>query len=102
LTVITVSTASCASRKLVRSSRCKSGPSKRQRPLGSECCVVAGDSGREAYTAIAWGVGLSHERSDIAGPRVSIRSKATCAAPLSDVYPSRFFVTSGGLISYGA
>jgi putative tryptophan/tyrosine transport system substrate-binding protein len=46
-------------------------------------------------------VGLSHERSDIAGPRVSIRSKATCAAPLSEVYPSRFFVTSGGLISYG-
>jgi hypothetical protein len=28
--------------------------------------VVTGDSGREAYTAIAWGVGLSHERSDIA------------------------------------
>src|SRR5437870_7435727 len=53
--------------KLVRSSRCKSGPSKGQRPLGSECCVTAGDSGREAYTAIAWGVGLSHERSDIAG-----------------------------------
>jgi len=29
--------------------------------------VVAGDSGDEAYTAIVWGVGLSHERSDIAG-----------------------------------
>jgi hypothetical protein len=29
--------------------------------------VAAGDSGREAYTAIAWGVGLSLERSDIAG-----------------------------------
>jgi hypothetical protein len=29
--------------------------------------VVTGDSGCEAYTAIAWGVGLSHERSDIAG-----------------------------------
>jgi hypothetical protein len=29
--------------------------------------VAAGDSGREAYTAIAWGVGSSHERSDIAG-----------------------------------
>jgi hypothetical protein len=29
--------------------------------------VAPGDSGREAYTAIAWGVGLSHERSDIAG-----------------------------------
>src|SRR6516162_5154198 len=35
--------------------------------LGSECCVITGDSGREAYTAIAWGVGLSHERSDVAG-----------------------------------
>src|ERR1700748_3724254 len=33
----------------------------------SECVVATGDSGREAYTAIAWGVGLSHERSDIAG-----------------------------------
>lgn len=53
--------------KLVRSSRWKSGPSKGQRPLGSECCVVAGDSDCEAYTAIARGVGLSHERSDIAG-----------------------------------
>ena len=29
--------------------------------------MATGDSGREAYTAIAWGVGLSHERSDIAG-----------------------------------
>ena len=29
--------------------------------------MAAGDSGCEAYTAIAWGVGLSLERSDIAG-----------------------------------
>jgi hypothetical protein len=29
--------------------------------------VATGDSGREAYTAIAWDVGLSHERSYIAG-----------------------------------
>ena len=29
--------------------------------------MATGVSGREAYTAIAWGVGLSHERSDIAG-----------------------------------
>jgi hypothetical protein len=29
--------------------------------------VVTGDGGCEAYTAIAQGVGLSHERSDIAG-----------------------------------
>src|SRR5438067_12467998 len=35
--------------------------------LGSECCVATGDSGCEAYTAIAWGVGLSLVRSDIAG-----------------------------------
>jgi hypothetical protein len=53
--------------KLVRSSRWKTGPSKGQRPLGSECCVVTGDSGCEAYTAIARGVGLSLVRSDIAG-----------------------------------
>jgi Integrase core domain len=29
--------------------------------------VATGDGGDEAYTAIACGVGLSHERSDIAG-----------------------------------
>jgi hypothetical protein len=29
--------------------------------------VATGDGGCEAYTAIAWGVGLSHERSYIAG-----------------------------------
>ena len=29
--------------------------------------MAAGDSGCEAYSAIAWGVGLSYERSDIAG-----------------------------------
>jgi hypothetical protein len=51
----------------VRSSRWKSGASKGQRPLGSECCVITGDSDDEAYTAIAWGVGLSLERSDFAG-----------------------------------
>ena len=71
--------------KLVRSSRWKSGPSKGQRPLGSECCVVTGDSGCEAYTAVAWGVGLSHERSISQGQRVFTRSKATCAAPLREV-----------------
>jgi hypothetical protein len=53
--------------KLTRSSRWKTGPSTEWRPLGSECCVATGDSDCEAYTAIAWGVGLSHERSDIAG-----------------------------------
>ena len=33
----------------------------------SDPTVATGDSGCEAYTAIAWGVGLSHERSDVAG-----------------------------------
>ena len=51
--------------KLVRSSRWKTGPSKGQRPLGSECCVVTGDSGCEAYTAIAWGVGLRMETESL-------------------------------------
>jgi len=55
--------------KLVRSSRWKSGPSKGQR---SECCVTAGDSSREAYTASAWGVGLSHERSDIGSDETGV------------------------------
>ena len=45
----------------------RTGPSKGHRPLGSECCVVTGDGGCKAYTAIAWGVGLSRERADIAG-----------------------------------
>src|SRR3954453_20453156 len=53
--------------KQVGSSRGKSGPSKEKRPRGSACCAATGDSGCEAYTAIAWGVGFSHERSDIAG-----------------------------------
>ena len=47
--------------------------------------MAAGNSGREAYTAIAWGVGLSHERLDVAGAESFIRSKATCAAPLREV-----------------
>jgi hypothetical protein len=29
--------------------------------------MVAGDGGREAYTAIVWGVGLSHEIGNNAG-----------------------------------
>ena len=47
--------------------------------------MASGDSGCEAYTAIAWGVGLSHERSDIAGAESFYCSKATCAAPLCEV-----------------
>ena len=32
---------------------------REQRPLGSEYCATPDDNGCEAYTAIAWGVGLS-------------------------------------------
>src|SRR4030081_1110793 len=39
----------------------------RRRLVAALATTLAGDSGCEAYTAIAWGVGLSHERSDIAG-----------------------------------
>src|SRR5208282_6906791 len=38
----------------------------------SECCVVAGDGEGEAYTAIVWGVGLSHEIFNIAGAEAVI------------------------------
>ena len=44
--------------------------------------MVTGDSGCEAYTAIAWGVGLSHERSDIAGAESSYSLESNmCAVP---------------------
>jgi hypothetical protein len=54
--------------KLARSSRCESGPSKALagRSVVSVACA-AGNDGHEAYTAIVWGVGLSHERNNNAG-----------------------------------
>lgn len=71
--------------KLVRSSQWKSGPSKGRRPLGSECCVTPGDSGCEAYTAIAWSVGLRLEDHSSQGLKVFIRRKAICGAPPCEV-----------------
>ena len=47
--------------------------------------MATGDSGREAYTAIAWGVGLSHERSDIAGAEGFHSLEGTRARPLGEV-----------------
>ena len=45
-----------------------------------------GDSGCEAYTAIAWGVGLEPRKIiQRRGREFCIRSKATCAAPLCEV-----------------
>jgi hypothetical protein len=39
----------------------------RSGPPGSECCAAVGDGGREAYTAVVWGVGMSLERHNIVG-----------------------------------
>jgi len=46
---------------------------------------VEGDDHGEAYTAILWGVGMSHEMVTTQGPRRSKTSKATCAEPLCEV-----------------
>ena len=40
--------------------------------------MAPGDSGCEAYTAIAWGVGLSHERSELQGPSVLFAQGNMC------------------------
>jgi hypothetical protein len=47
--------------------------------------VAAGDSGCEAYTAIAWGVGLSHERSDIVGAECFYSPEGNMWGPLREV-----------------
>ena len=44
--------------------------------------MVTGDSGCEAYTAIAWGVGLSHERLDIAGAEVFFLEGNMCGTAM--------------------
>src|SRR3954453_23075380 len=51
---------------------------------------MEGDDHGEAYTAILWGVGLSHEMAMSQGPRRSREPKATCAGPLcEDLSPCR-------------
>ena len=52
-------------------------------PPGNECCGRCGNAGSEAYTVIAWGVGLSHEMTTLWRPRPSSEPKATCVAPRS-------------------
>jgi hypothetical protein len=58
--------------KRERSSRCKSDPSKEQRPLGSECCVATGDSGWEAYIAIALGCGIELRNDELFGAEIAV------------------------------
>jgi hypothetical protein len=57
--------------KLTRSQRAKVRPGRRSEPPGNECCGRRGNAGSEAYTVIAWGVGLSHgapgDRQEVEG-----------------------------------
>jgi putative ABC transport system substrate-binding protein len=77
--------------------------------------VAPGDGGCEPYTAIAWGVGLSHERSDIAGAGADaimvgdspdvMRNRALIpnligVAKLPAIYPFFELVEAGGLMAY--
>ena len=56
---------------------------RRSEPPGNECCGRRGNAGSEAYTVIAWGMGLSHEMTTLWRPRPSCAPKATCVVPLS-------------------
>src|ERR1700733_9495942 len=58
---------------------------RRSEPPGNECCGRRGDARSEAYTAIAWGMGLSHEMMTLWRPRTSCAPKATCVVPLGAV-----------------
>ena len=51
--------------------------------------MATGDSGCEAYTAIAWGVGVSHEMMNLRERRLSLWSNATCAMPSCEALSSR-------------
>jgi hypothetical protein len=57
--------------KLVRSSRWKTGPSKGQRPLGSECCVTPGDSGHESEREV---------QNETSPPTISTSGSRCCRA----------------------
>ena len=48
-----------------------------------------GDGHGEAYTAIVWGVGVSHEMAMLRRSRPSMVPKATCAGPLREVLSLR-------------
>jgi len=61
-------------------------PSKRP---GHECCVSFQQWGHEAYTAVAWGVGVSHEMMNSRERRLCSWSNATCAMPLGEALSSR-------------
>ena len=55
----------------------------RSGPPGSECCGAVGDGGREAYTAVVWGVGMSHEIPEFAGAEaVTMAEGNMCGADM--------------------
>jgi hypothetical protein len=75
--------------KLARSNGCKSVRVRPSEPPGNECCGRRGDAGSEAYTVIAWGVGLSHEMTTLWRPRPSCEPIYRAAA----VFRASTFVT---------
>jgi hypothetical protein len=57
----------------------------RSGPPGSKCCAAVGDGGREAYTAVMWGVGMSHEIQNIVGAEtVSTVEGNMCGTAMGD------------------
>src|SRR5437588_3473155 len=62
-----VPTATCARQSWCDLVGGRTGHTRSLCECSSDVCSSDGDSGCEAYTAIAWGVGLSLVRSDIAG-----------------------------------
>jgi hypothetical protein len=71
--------------KLVRSSRWKSGPSKGQRPLGSECCVAAGDSGLRSVHSDCMGCGIEPRKIRHRRGRGFSLARRQHVAPLCEV-----------------
>jgi hypothetical protein len=71
-------------------SRCKSGPGKAVAGrLEASVASGGGDAEYEAYPAVAWGVGLSHEMMNSRERRLSSWSNATCAMPSCEALSSR-------------
>ena len=71
-------------------SRCKSDPGKAiAGRLEASVACGGGNAEHEAYTARAWGVGLSPEMMKSRERRLSSRPNATCAMPLCEALLSR-------------
>ena len=75
--------------KLARSAGASPAQVRRSEPPGSECCVSDGNGEREAYTAVAGGVEVSHEMGVSQGRRLSLgRTQHERCRYASHVVPS--------------